>query len=347
MSEFRKQRYPLAEPGCGLTVLSMEGGEINFFGSRVNIKTKICDCCDEIEDGLEYLTADDQTMRNLKWGGTVTACLTVVAGLAFAGAAFFSAPVLVPLGFIAGGAAIFSGSYTGVSFIKDRVNGYCTSEREFNQGLFENTLAGAVTGASIYGAIKYPPARAFLTAQLTAETASGGGTAVVGAATDATTATLVQYYPQISKAVALSSVLFQEVRDILNMATGKGVELAPEENNGVNIEDGDSGTSKQAQYGDNFGKMGKYVENPGIEVDWTKYAEHGAERMQQRGLTKEMIDNIVRNGKVLSQNNGNKFAYITKEGVAIVSKDGKLITAWSSKDFDSSMLEIISRLLGE
>ncbi len=154
----------------------------------------------------------------------------------------FSAPVLVPLGFIAGGAAIFSGSYTGVSFIKDRVNGYCTSEREFNQGLFENTLAGAVTGASIYGAIKYPPARAFLTAQLTAETASGGGTAVVGAATDATTATLVQYYPQISKAVALSSVLFQEVRDILNMATGKGVELAPEENNGVNIEDGENST---------------------------------------------------------------------------------------------------------
>ena len=46
-------------------------------------------------------------------------------------------------------------------------------------------------------------------------------------------------------------------------------------------------------------------------------------------------------------NDGNKFAYITQEGVAIVSKEGKLITAWSSADFDSSMLEIISRLFGE
>lgn len=46
-------------------------------------------------------------------------------------------------------------------------------------------------------------------------------------------------------------------------------------------------------------------------------------------------------------NDGNKFAYITQEGVAIVSKEGKLITAWSSAGFDSSMLEIISRLFGE
>lgn len=37
--------------------------------------------------------------------------------------------------------------------------------------------------------------------------------------------------------------------------------------------------SKLAQYGDDFGKMGQYVENPNIKVDWTQYAQHGAERM--------------------------------------------------------------------
>ena len=107
------------------------------------------------------------------------------------------------------------------------------------------------------------------------------------------------------------------------------------------------GTSILAQYGDDFGKMVTYVANPNIKVDWTQYAEHAAERMQQRGMTQEMVNNIVKNGKVLSQNNGNKFAYITQEGVAIVSKEGKLITAWSSEDFDSSMLEIISKLFGK
>ena len=120
---------------------------------------------------------------------------------------------------------------------------------------------------------------------------------------------------------------------------------------GMPLEDAEAflegGTSTLAQYGDDFGKMGTYVENPNIKVDWTQYAEHAAERMQQRGMTQEMVNNIVENGKVLSQNNGNKFAYITQEGVAIVSKEGKLITAWRSAHFDSSMLEIISKLFGE
>lgn len=106
-------------------------------------------------------------------------------------------------------------------------------------------------------------------------------------------------------------------------------------------------TSTLAQYGNDFGKMGTYVENPNIKVDWTQYAEHAAERMQQRGMTQEMVNYIVENGKVLSQNNGNKFAYITQEGVLIISKEGKLITAWSNADFDSSMLEIINKLFGE
>ena len=102
-----------------------------------------------------------------------------------------------------------------------------------------------------------------------------------------------------------------------------------------------------AQYGDEFGKMGTYVENPKIEVDWSQYAEHAAERMQQRGMTRELIDNIVDNGKVLSQNGGNKFVFITKEGVAVVSKEGKLITGWTYLDYDEVMVEIVIKLFGE
>lgn len=111
--------------------------------------------------------------------------------------------------------------------------------------------------------------------------------------------------------------------------------------------EGESSGTRLAQYGDNFGKMGTYVENPNIKVNWSQYAEHGLERMQQRGMTQEMIDQIVAKGKVLSQNNGSKFAFITRDGVAIVSKDGKLITAWSSKYYDSAMQEIIIKLFGE
>lgn len=93
--------------------------------------------------------------------------------------------------------------------------------------------------------------------------------------------------------------------------------------------------------------MGQYVENPNVQVDWSQYAQHGAERMQQRGLTQEMVEGFVKNGKVLSQGGGNKFAYVTQEGVAVVSKDGKLITAWSSVDFDENMISIVIALFGE
>lgn len=64
-------------------------------------------------------------------------------------------------------------------------------------------------------------------------------------------------------------------------------------------------------------------------------------------MTQELVDQIVVNGKVLSQNNGSKFAFITQDGVAIVSKDGKLITAWSSKYYDNAMQEIMIKLFGE
>jgi len=117
-----------------------------------------------------------------------------------------------------------------------------------------------------------------------------------------------------------------------------------------NVESGfvpDQQTNNVAQYGDEFGKMGTYVESPNVKVDWNQYAEHGTERMRQRNMTSEMIDDIVENGKVLSQNNGNKFVFITRAGVAVVSKEGRLITAWSSAEFDSTMQEIINKLFGE
>ncbi|MBS7576946.1 MULTISPECIES: T7SS effector LXG polymorphic toxin [unclassified Enterococcus] len=101
---------------------------------------------------------------------------------------------------------------------------------------------------------------------------------------------------------------------------------------------------KKIPIGTDFGKMGTLVENPKINVNWNEYAEHGMSRLKERNMSQEMVDNIVKNGKVLSQNNGAKFAYITPEGVAIVSKEGKLVTAWGKDNFDKEMTELINKL---
>lgn len=69
--------------------------------------------------------------------------------------------------------------------------------------------------------------------------------------------------------------------------------------------------------------------------------------MTSRGMTQNMVNSVVKNGKVLSQNNGNKFMYITNKGVAIVRKDGKLITTWSADYFDLNMKGIVKQLFGD
>ncbi len=91
------------------------------------------------------------------------------------------------------------------------------------------------------------------------------------------------------------------------------------------------------EVGTDFGKIGKLVNHPNIKINWSEYAEHGMSRLKQRGLSKSQVDDFVEHGKVLSQNEGEKFAFITEDGVAIVSKDGKLVTAWGKKDFDEGM----------
>ncbi|MCD2229848.1 LXG domain-containing protein [Listeria monocytogenes] len=101
------------------------------------------------------------------------------------------------------------------------------------------------------------------------------------------------------------------------------------------------------EVGTDFGKIGKLVNHPNIKINWSEYAEHGMSRLKQRGLSKSQVDDFVEHGKVLSQNEGEKFAFITEDGVAIVSKDGKLVTAWGKKDFDEGMKKIIEKLYGK
>ena len=51
-------------------------------------------------------------------------------------------------------------------------------------------------------------------------------------------------------------------------------------------------------------------------------------------------------GKVLEQASGN-YIFISKEGAAVFRKSGKMITTYSSQNFDENMLNIVKRLFGE
>lgn len=107
-----------------------------------------------------------------------------------------------------------------------------------------------------------------------------------------------------------------------------------------------TGITTIAAAGTTFGTLGTLMaENPNVVVDWTQYAKHGLERLAERGITQQMIDIWVQTGKVLQQGQ-DKFVYITREGVAIVTKTGKLVTAYSSVYFDQNMQSIVQALFG-
>ncbi|WP_059050262.1 RHS repeat-associated core domain-containing protein [Paenibacillus senegalimassiliensis] len=106
------------------------------------------------------------------------------------------------------------------------------------------------------------------------------------------------------------------------------------------------GAETVSKIGDDFGKLGKVIENPGLKVDWGQYSKHGLGRMVERNVTTDMVNDWVRNGRVLQQSGG-QYLYITKEGAAVVNPNGKLITVMSKYDFDEVMETTVTKLFGK
>jgi len=107
-----------------------------------------------------------------------------------------------------------------------------------------------------------------------------------------------------------------------------------------------AGISTVAAVGTDFGKLGVLIENSGQQVvDWENKIWHGIQRMAERGVTKDMVELWVRTGKTLQQS-GDRILYVTKQGAVVINKIGQVITAYTSKDFDENMKEIVIKLFG-
>ena len=157
MPDFIKKKYALAEPGNGVTMFNMEGGEINLFGSHTIIKSSEFDFYSPIEDFLTQKLVEEKadTMYNIGVGVTIT--LSVIAGAAIFCAVTVAtggtALVLGGIGVASTFATIKAGDYTCNTLASDKETGYDRSWQEFYQDLNKNVVEGAVTGALIYAGI--------------------------------------------------------------------------------------------------------------------------------------------------------------------------------------------------
>lgn len=94
-----------------------------------------------------------------------------------------------------------------------------------------------------------------------------------------------------------------------------------------------------------LGKFGKGVNYYKIKVDWDIPSSHSLKQIKKRNISKERVNYWVKYGAPVEQIKDYKYAYVTKEGVAVVDINGKLITAWSNKDFDEDMKKSLKKCL--
>lgn len=180
MSDFMCGRYAMTEPGGGLTVLSMDGGEIDLFGAYTSIKTTATDFFSDIGDSLTEKAVEHTAVIQFALGALVTA---VFAGLAIAAVSAATAATgglaLVALGAAAGcaGTALGTGLYTAGMFAHDTITGYNRSNDKYIEGLIKAGAYGFSTGLGVYLSIlSFPAAPTFALAS--GEIASGAAIAL-------------------------------------------------------------------------------------------------------------------------------------------------------------------------
>ena len=130
------------------------------------------------------------------------------------------------------------------------------------------------------------------------------------------------------------AVLSGAVTGIAFGALGKGVKV---------LTTSATATKVGVKIGTKFGNMGKLVKYRKIDINWNIITRHGLQRMSERGMSKSLINNVIKNGEVLQQS-ANKYVYISKKGVVVIESNGKIITAYSSEFFDETVKAYVNKL---
>ncbi len=156
MTNIVNGRYALADPSSGLTMLSLEGGELNMFGSCTRIRTTHKESYPVIHDEPTELAIKNNVIGQLITGLAIAA---VLAGVAIA-VVVTGGAALAPLACALGGAAIGVGAVAIGTAINDSETGYNRSWGEYWGGLITGGCVGFMAGASVYGIIAAVPAAA-------------------------------------------------------------------------------------------------------------------------------------------------------------------------------------------
>lgn len=161
MADIINGRYALADPYSGLTVFSLEGGELNMFGSCTRIRTSQREAYPAIDDAPTELKVESKSnfLSTLAYGiigAAVSACLAAVAISIVASATVLTGgAALAACAFL--GASLTTFAFTAGMVENDLRTGNNKSPVEFMAELMENAIIGYGAGATVYGVIAAAP----------------------------------------------------------------------------------------------------------------------------------------------------------------------------------------------
>ncbi len=94
---------------------------------------------------------------------------------------------------------------------------------------------------------------------------------------------------------------------------------------------------KVANLGKSYGKFGKVIQ----EAPFNKITGIN-DRAIERGIKTDTILNTVRNPQVvLSQWQGERFAYVTDKATVILNKAGEIVTVWAREEYTDTVLKVL------
>ncbi len=93
--------------------------------------------------------------------------------------------------------------------------------------------------------------------------------------------------------------------------------------------------------GASFGKLGTVVANQVGKI--TGFSGHALDQIITRGVSPALLKAVTSKPiAVLEQSAGQKL-FLTKEGAVVLDKGGKVITAYTAKEFDKKILDVLER----
>lgn len=93
--------------------------------------------------------------------------------------------------------------------------------------------------------------------------------------------------------------------------------------------------------GTSFGKLGSVVANEAGKI--TGISGHAINQIITRGVSPALLKSVTSSPTVVLAQSGGKKLFLTSEGAVVLDKGGKIVTAYTKKQFDQKILDVLEQ----